>query len=37
MFQMYSSGMLLPQAGMPEALTPCLMTQKARAGSVTPV
>ena len=28
MFQRYSSLMLLPQAGMPEALMPCLITQK---------
>ncbi|MNJ59553.1 hypothetical protein D3C77_552440 [compost metagenome] len=31
--QMCSSPMLLPQAGMPEALMPCLMIQNAAAGS----
>src|SRR3546814_4433522 len=33
MFQMYSSPMFLPQAGMPLALIPCLITQNALATS----
>src|SRR5690606_1868809 len=33
MFQMYSSLMFLPQAGMPLALVPCLITQNALAQS----